>query len=264
MTASSQPNPHEFSEANNAVSTCTSHHDAGTYGQDQWHRALTVPSYSARWSNNFFNHIKTAMANWFENNPTKSVISYTLMVAAATWAVSTYVLQDNPLNILRSQMEEQKTIAEKYRSKVELLQRDLDVLRSENAEYRQWLSQTKDAIPNIAPRIVELKQQVSELKAAISSNAPLTVTARRQGTALRGTAYIDKATGLVFTVLQINPDGTATVRVKLPEEETTFEERGVKPGKQWPFTFKETKLNLTVTSIYFIADVVDLEIAGVK
>lgn len=104
------------------------------------------------------------MSNWFEDNPMKSVISYTFIVVGFTWAVSTFVLQDNRINLMRSEVDSQKAVAEQYKAKVELLQREIDTIRSENIEYRAWLSQSKDAIPTIVPRITELKLKIAELE----------------------------------------------------------------------------------------------------
>lgn len=207
------------------------------------------------------------MSNWFENNATKSVLGYTILIAGSTWAVSTFVLQDNRLNFARSELEAQKSLTEQYKSKTELLQRDIDALRAENAEYRGWLGQTKDAIPAIVPRINELKQQITSLQArpqmASASAALSVVPAKREGTAKLGTAYIDDATGLVFTVLRTTPDRTARVSVKFPEGGSVTEET-ISPGHQWKFRYQDQEILLTVRSINFSGDYVDLLVAPVK
>src|SRR5438874_194418 len=140
------------------------------------------------------------MANWFEDNPGKSVISYTLLIAGATWAISTFVLQDNRLNLARSELESQKTSTEQYKSKVELLQRDIELLRSENAEYRNWLGQTKDAIPVIVPRIADLKEKVTKLETELSharDASPASPNLAQDHTVQIGSAFVDETTGLI-------------------------------------------------------------------
>lgn len=72
------------------------------------------------------------MSNWFEENPTKSVIVYTILIATTTWAISTYVLQDNRIALLRSELDSQKALSEQYRAKSELLSKDLESVRAEN------------------------------------------------------------------------------------------------------------------------------------
>ena len=206
------------------------------------------------------------MSNWFEDNPSKSVITYTLLVAGATWAISTFILQDDRLNLARSELEAEKSISEQYKAKTELLQRDIDAIRAENAEYRTWLGQTKDAIPSIVPRILELRNKIANLEsasprsvAAIPSSAPSSSTASataistEEKRAVFGTAYIDNDGGVIFTVRQTYPDRKADVTVKLPDKAVPIRET-IDAGAQWKFKSKGKNYVLTVTSIGFIND----------
>lgn len=52
------------------------------------------------------------MPNWFENNATPAIMGYTLVIAGATWAVSTFILHDNRLNLAQSDLESQKSLTE--------------------------------------------------------------------------------------------------------------------------------------------------------
>lgn len=202
------------------------------------------------------------MSNWFEHNPTKSVISYTLVIIAATWAVSTFVIEDNRLNLAQAQLEAQKALTEQYKSKSELLQRDIDAIRSENSEYRSWLGKIDNAIPVIIPTITELKQKISELEAAaaiIKSVSPVDVQPDRDVTVRVGTAYIDAETGLIFTVISTNPNRTAKISIKLPESDAPMEDE-ISPGKQWRFKFNGEEFLITAVTISFLGDFVDLRI----
>jgi hypothetical protein len=206
------------------------------------------------------------MSNWFEDNATKSVIGYTLVIAGATWATSTFILQDNRLNLARSELETQKSLTEQYKSKTEILQRDIDALRSDATEYRTWLGQTKDAIPAIVPRITELKGKVALLEAEstrLRAAAPTTPKAVDEHSVALGIAFIDNVTGLVFTVKAIAPNRMATVVVKLPDRDLPFEST-IGPGQQWSFKSAGKNLLLTVTEIKFFEDVVRFQIAAVQ
>lgn len=202
------------------------------------------------------------MSNWFENNQTKSVIGYTLVIAGATWATSTFVLQDNRLNLAKSELESQKSLTEQYKSKTELLQRDIDALRTENAEYRAWLGQTKDAIPAIVPRIVELKSKVAVLEneaQQLRVQHPSTQTIAVEQSATLGKAYIDDETGLIVTVKKTMPDRTAQLMVRFPDKEAVIEAT-ISPGQQWKFNAKGRSYQLTITEISWWADSVRFRI----
>jgi hypothetical protein len=224
------------------------------------------------------------MANWFEEHPARSIVTYTLVVVGATWATSTFILQDNRLSLAKSELESQKTLAEQYKAKSELLQKDLESLRSENQEYKNWLSQSKDAIPIMVPQLVELKKQIARLNAlpgsegdvkaqpsqsSVASAAqaaslpsigkgkpkllPQTFTQSR--TARLGTAAIDETTGTVVTVKQTFPDRTATLLLNFPDRAQILEER-VFAGKQFKFTWGGRSIAMTVIEIQFFGDTV--------
>ena len=206
------------------------------------------------------------MSNWFEDNPTKSVIMYTLVVAASVWATSTFILQDNRLALLKSEVESQRSLTEQYKSKVELLQRDLDFARTENAEYKAWLAQTKDAVPLMIPRLMELKASVAKLQSDAAnsgnSNSAITPTTRELSVGL-GRAFIDEGTGVIVTLKKTYPERTASLIVKLPDTPNNIEQT-INPGAQWKFKANKTFYTLTVTEIQFIGDSVKFIIAPVK
>jgi len=204
------------------------------------------------------------MSNWFEDNPTKSIIGYTLAIIAVTWAASRFVLQDNRLNLVQSQLEAQKAVTEQYKSKTELLQRDIDALRAENAEYRTWLAQTKDAIPVIVPQITALKEKIARLEGksgGVSAGIQIKEELIRERSARLGSAFVDDLTGLVFTVTKTTPDLRAQVIVRLPGKDVPVE-ANIGPGQQWPFKFKDKNYLLTVTDINFLNDTVRFRIKG--
>lgn len=180
------------------------------------------------------------------------------MIVGVTWAVSTYVLQDYRINLLKSETDSQRAIAEQYKSKVELLQREVDAVRSENTEYRTWLSQAKDAVPVMVPQLIELKAKIAKLESRPipAIEKPISEPIPEAGVS-RGRAYIDQATGLVFTVLSVDVDQRAIVAVKLPSK-SAAEEIKVFPGWQWKFESKGSKYILTLTEINFISDSVKI------
>jgi len=43
--------------------------------------------------------LKNNMSNWFENNPTRSILIHTVVVAAATWAFFVFIFDENKVNL---------------------------------------------------------------------------------------------------------------------------------------------------------------------
>lgn len=202
------------------------------------------------------------MPNWFERNATPTIIGYTLLIAGSTWGASTFILQDSRLNSAQSELASEKALTEQYKSKLELVQRDLEELRNENKEYRDWLGQTKDAIPVVVPRIMELKGDIAALKAEVASLRAANQYAEpevRECSATVGSAFIDDTTGLIFTVKRTAPDQTADVLIHFPGSGSP-NEFSISPGFQRVFLANGKSFTLTVTSINFVGDIVQFRL----
>jgi hypothetical protein len=158
--------------------------------------------------------------------------------------------------LAKSELESEKALTEQYKGKAELLQRDIEALRSENAEYRSWLGQTKGAIPAIAQRISELKTKIATLEAEderlrASSPSPLTVTAEHS--ASLGRAFIDDSTGLIFTVNRTTPDRIAQLTIRTPDQAVPIEGK-FGPGQQFEFKGSDRTYQLTIIEVSFLTD----------
>lgn len=203
---------------------------------------------------------KAPMSNWFENNQTKSILIYTLTIVAATWATSRFVFQDNRIELLKSEIDAQKAQSDQYRSKAELLSKDLETVRAENAEYRAWLSQSKNAVPAIMPRISALKGYISALEGQVeklSNNKPASIQLVRD--ARRGEPVIDERTGLQIEVKDVTIDKQASIIVKFPDRDTKSH-FSVKGGEQLKFKVGPLVYVLSIGRVYFIADGIEFSV----
>lgn len=225
------------------------------------------------------------MSNWFQDNPTTSVITYTIFVAGATWAASTFILQDNKLNLANSELESQKAIVEQYKAKSEILQSEIEGLRIENQEYRAWLAQSKDAIPIMVPQLIKLKSQLAKFKqldgiaenatgteiSEIHNSSTATVSPKAQvvknlpvnfslaQTAKRGIAGIDETTGLVVTVVGTRANNTASLIISFPDRDVVTDE-SVYAGKKFKFNWGGQTIVLTIIQIEFYTDTVSFKL----
>ena len=75
------------------------------------------------------------MSNWVEDSPTRAIIVYTILIASATWLVSTYILDENKINFYRAE-------SVSYKAKVEVLEFEIERLRNENERYLNWLQES--------------------------------------------------------------------------------------------------------------------------
>lgn len=223
------------------------------------------------------------MSNWFHDHPAVSIISYTILIAGATWAASTFILKDNRLNLAKSEMESQRAVSEQYRAKTELLHKDIELLRAENQEYKSWLAQSKDALPIIVPQLVELRKQVAYLEGSKGGSRSVNLPIARQTetpntntpasspvgvdtkpvpddfsavrTAKLGIAGVDLTTGSVVTVKHTFADQTAALIISFPGQDREVEEK-VYAGKRFQFFWGGRTIFLTILEIQFVTDTV--------
>lgn len=209
------------------------------------------------------------MAHWFERNATPAIVTYTLVIVTATWAVSTFILKDNRIALAQSQLETQKALTDQWKQKTEILQKDLEAARSENAEYREWLGKIDGAIPAVMPRITELKNRISVLESQVKEPVPAGGLIEYRLAQLNshganvGSAFIHDTLGVIFTVKKTFPDSTAEVLVQLPDKPTPIEEK-ITPGKRWTFEVDGVTYGLIVTNIIFLADRVEFRIVRME
>lgn len=204
------------------------------------------------------------MSNWFEDNPCKSIILYTILIVGATWGATRFILQDNRIELLRSELDVQKALSEQYKTKAEFLSKDLENVRAENTEYRAWLSQSKVAFPAIMPRLTELKTyiaalegQVAQLSKNTAAYTPVVKNARR------GIPIVDEQTGLQIDVKEVTIDRRASIIVKFPDRDTKSY-LSVKRGEQFKFKHGPASYTLSVVEVYYLADSIEFSVLQEK
>lgn len=83
------------------------------------------------------------MANWFQEHPITTIIGHTILVATTTWLVSSFIIDENKVNLYRAQAENasaqiksEQVITEQYKAKVSILEADVANLREGANKYR--------------------------------------------------------------------------------------------------------------------------------
>lgn len=198
------------------------------------------------------------MSNWFEDNPTKSIVSYTLVVIAATWAASYFVIDENKINLYKSQVDNERSVNRQLEAKIGVLEGKILDLSNENKQLKEWLSGESTSYPALINKIHALEKELSE-RPRIGSSEPkntnefsdLNKLYSYSENFVMGQSFTDPLTNATIGVSQIASDYTADIYLFLPGKES-LEKKGVKPGSSWVYEFEKKQYKLTLNKIEWI------------
>lgn len=219
------------------------------------------------------------MSNWFQEHPVTTIVTHTILVATTTWLVSSFVIDENKVNLYKAQAENanaqiknEQSITEQYKAKVSVLESEIVNLRTINQRYLSWLSEDKQSFPSLENKVSKLEEQLSaaliraseipkgEYSPKIES---IYIPYEFKSSFEKGGSFVDPKTSVTLGVANIYPDYTATGALYIPGKET-IELSRVKPGETWIFYQNEKTYKLTLESINWIdnslkASVVEIE-----
>lgn len=180
------------------------------------------------------------MSNWFENNQTKSVIIYTILVAGTTWTIFNVLLDDKKLASARAEVDQ-------YKAKTEVLGAQISQLRDENQKYQSWLSATPGTIPYFEAELAKANEIASSVKAASSSVEPnMSTTSGRAAVLASGEAMVDPITGAIVGTGLFHQDFTVDINITTPDGKTQSHPSS-KAGAVWDFNYKSVGYRITLS-----------------
>jgi regulator of replication initiation timing len=199
------------------------------------------------------------MKKFVENNPVISMVSYTILVSTAVWAISIFILSDNKESLHKTQVENLNSQIDNQKENIESLEFENERLRTENSNYLDWLRQTPNSTQFFANKIAEL-EKITASKSKNNSNAnPEDTTTtdslkyRIDKTIRKGRAFIDDKTGVVIGIndIHVNRTGSGTITLPGRREELLND---IKPGTKWEFTYNGINYALFIEEFNYIGD----------
>lgn len=217
------------------------------------------------------------MSNWFEDNPAKSIIGYTILIAGVTWATSTFIIDDNKVNLYKAQVGDRQAVAEQYKAKIDVLESELIKLREQNSRYLKWLQSQPASFPMLESRIMKLEEENATAKKILAHpqgehhlENMTTGVFKNTGSqkALpynyfkdmeKGDAFVDPYTGATLGVSSIDSNNTAKIVLVLPgEKKQSIDD--AKPGDSWDFSQFGLKFSIILTKISWLGDRIEVTV----
>ncbi len=224
------------------------------------------------------------MSNWFQAHPVTTIVGHTILVATTTWLVSSFIIDENKINLYKAQAENanaqiknEQSIAEQYKAKVSVLESEIVNLRTINQRYLSWLGDDRQSFPALEKKVADLEVQ---LNAALlrtidipkSNNLSIIdstyIPYEFKGSFEQGGSFVDPKTLVTLGVSNISADYTATGVLYVPGKDTV-ELSKTKPGETWIFDHDDKTYKLTLESVNWInnslkASVVEIDNSEVK
>nr|WP_059391411.1 hypothetical protein [Pseudomonas toyotomiensis] len=185
--------------------------------------------------------MEKALSNWFENNPVRSIITHTIVVAAAVWAFSFFVLEDNKIKFYEAMIKKSEAEAKETEARNAVLVTRVEYLSEENKKLNDWLIQTPQTIPYYENQLQTLKAKLKVAEDKLLTSPEKTPSKDleslyknfQKGEA--STTFLDLKTNLVLGVPKINYGDTADINLTLPNGEK-IDAKNIKAGETWQFS----------------------------
>lgn len=211
------------------------------------------------------------MANWFQEHPVFTIIGHTLVVATATWVVSSFVIDENKVNLFKAKAENAESMSAQFQSKISVLELELAKLKTENGRYLSWLVGEPKSFPALEKKISELEaglaisqaRAISEVIESNSSAARLDSLYEYSKDFTRGESFVDPKTKAIIGISSINSDNSARGTLHLPGGKSVDLD-GVRPGSTWTFERNGVHYQLTMETINWTNNSVKASISEIK
>ncbi|WP_353778010.1 hypothetical protein [Winogradskyella sp. 3972H.M.0a.05] len=193
------------------------------------------------------------MSNWIENNPTKSIVIYSITLVAATFGVLYFILIENQENLHSTEKENLKTQIQTLNERIDLLQYDNGIYIEQNNKLKDWIKSNPNSFEFLEEKIEKLEKLVSEIDTTKSSLPELVkLKYYTQSNLLSiGQAFLDTETGASIGLNDMNVNRTASGIINIPGKEN-IEFKAAKPGTQWSFKQNGFKYSLILLELNYV------------
>lgn len=194
------------------------------------------------------------MSNWFESNPTRSIIIHTLLVVAATWAAFEFVFDKNKINLYEARIGKTEAESKEVEARNSVLATRVEYLTSENQKLLKWLESTPQTIPYYEKEITRLKnvilisEKVGMAPQGDAEQSKLSSYRNESGKLEAAASFFDDKTNVVFGVPRINYGDTANVAITFPNGEK-IQTKDAVAGETWRFNKQGKEYMLILDSV---------------
>ena len=190
------------------------------------------------------------MGNWFENNPMKSIIAYSITLAGAVFAITYFLLDTNKENLHRTNISNLENQNKILNQTIELIRFDNQSLKQDNERLKKWLEKTPNTALNLDKKIKQLETLLHK-----KAQTPVESLDKRyfnQSDVLdKEEAFFDKKVGVTFGITEITTNNTASGVISFPNKANkVFTDKPI--GYKWLFKYEQTEYEIILSNLYYV------------
>jgi hypothetical protein len=198
------------------------------------------------------------MSNWFENNPTKSIFSYTLILLATAFAASYFLFATNRDDNHRLEKEQLETRILSLKEKNDMYEFEIKSLTEERNNLIEWIQSIPGSVMYFDKKIKEIENRVviDTIKIdVINKNNAISQEKYifESKSTSKGNSVIDARTNATIGLNEITVNRTASGVLNLPNQKSK-RIANVIAGEKWDFEHNGQKFELTIMEINFMHD----------
>lgn len=205
------------------------------------------------------------MSNWFENNPTKSILSYTFVLFTTAFAASYFLFATNRDDNHRLEKEQLQSIILSLKEKNEMYEFEIRNLREERNNLTEWIQSMPGSVMYFDKKIKELEGKIIYDTIRINVRGGVLPLLKEDSeinqenyifesnSTSKGHSVIDVRTNATIGLNEINVNRTASGVLNLPNQERK-KISDVIAGDKWSFVHNGQKFELTIVEINFMRD----------
>lgn len=194
------------------------------------------------------------MLKWFEENPIKSIITYTILIGGSVFAYSKFVLIENTERLYDTQLETKDVIISQYEARINYLEVENSNLRDEVEQYLEWLRNTPNTIQYVENENKLLKNEINVLKeknaTGVLSDSLYTMTYDH---ITGNTTVLDEETGIVVAINDIAVRNYGKLSLTIPDIDSIYEDN-IQAGYTKEFGVKGKSYQFIVLNVDYISE----------
>ncbi|MFV0178877.1 hypothetical protein OBK28_04765 [Empedobacter falsenii] len=193
------------------------------------------------------------MSNWLEDNPVKSLITYTFIIVTATWSFYKFTFEENKIENYRTQIETKNSIINQYQARIDYLEKENNKLNNVIKEFEEWNLKSDD------PTLFYKRNYYSSITNKIMYSKNIKKTGDKITLSLeKNDSYINEELKLIIIPREILPNDICKLEINYGND--FYKNIEIKIGDNKKITSDLGTVNIYFNKLNYVNSIIGLEV----